>query len=149
MLSTSLYIQSIFMFILGQVLYLLWIKVPSLKIKAASANKPFSYSDLWECDANVIIGLNVLGISLFIGLDQVLHYKPEAINYLKWLFWLVGAFGCTVGFKYFSRYEKTLISILDKKSNGFDAVMGSATTVKEVIEKAAEQGIDATKPPTE
>ena len=144
----SLYIQCILMFILGQIIYLLWIKVPSLKHKASSLNKPFSYLELWHCDANVIIGLNVLGISIFIGLDQIIHYRPDAINYLKWCFWLVGAFGCTVGFKYFSRYEKTLLSMIDKKSNAFDADFGLATTVSEVIDRAAEKGIDATKPPT-
>lgn len=146
MLSLSLYLQCIVMFILGQILYMLWIKVPSLKLKAASANKPFSYAELWKCDAHVILGLNVVGISLFVGLDQALHYKPEAINYLKWLFWVVGAFGCTVGFKYFSRYEKTLMAILDKKSNAFDKTIGTATTVTEVIKKSADLGIDANKP---
>ena len=145
-MTLSLYIQSIAMFIIGQIVYVFWIKVPALKTRAASVNKPFEWGELWRCDNHVLIGLNVLAIGLFIGLDEIIHYEPRAMNYLKWGFWLMGAFGCTVGFKYFSRYEKTLISLIDKKANAFDQAMGKATTPKEAVEKAAEQGIDATKP---
>lgn len=148
-MTLTLYLQSIAMFIVGQILYVLWIKVPALKARAASVNKPFEWIELWRCDNHVLIGLNVFAIGLFVGLDEIIHYEPRVINYLKWGFWLVGMFGCTVGFKYLSKYEKMLINLIDKKANAFDQAMGRATTSDEAVRKAAAQGIDATKPPQE
>lgn len=126
------------MFIMGQALHLFWNKIPAFKKRASAANKPFSYKEMWQCDGHIIIGLQFLAASIFLGLDQIIHYKPEIIDYTKWLFWLIGAYGSSVAFQKFSQYDGQLTEILSQKANFFDKLSGGSTTVKDTIEKGNE-----------
>lgn len=141
-----LYLQCIAMFILGQVLHLMWIKIPSMKAKARAANKAYYFKEFWSCDWNVIIGTQVLLASLLFGLGELLVWKPDIINHIKWTFWTVGAFASSVGMAKFSQYEKSLMQTLDIKSNIADHFTGGTTTVADTIKKGEEAtGIDVTK----
>ncbi len=137
------------MFILGEALYLQWIAFPAFKALSKSNNKPFSYKEWWECDMNLMIGLNLIPPAVFIGLDQLIGIKPEIINQLKWWFWLLGFVGCTIVFKYLSAFAKGQISLSSVKSNIADIFAGKAiTTVRDATEIGTElTGKDVTKTP--
>lgn len=145
-MTLSLYLQCIGMFVLGQGLHLFWNKIPSFKKRAAAANKPYSFKEMWSCDKHIVYGLQLFAASIFVGLDQLIHYKPELIEWTKWFFWLIGAYGSSVAFQKFSQYDKMLTDILDKKANISDIITGGTTTVKDTIEKGNEAtGKDVTK----
>lgn len=149
-MTLKLYFIYGIMFLLGQVLHIYWIKIPNSKLRAAMANKPFSYKEWWDCDKNLIIGLNILGMTLLIGLDQLIVFAPDWVNKLKWGFWLVGTFGSTVGYKFYKGYDSGTMKLMDIKSNIADIVTGGATNVRDAIEKGtAATGADVTKPPSQ
>lgn len=137
-MTLALYLQCGFMFMLGQGLHLFWIKLPSFKEKALAANKPFSYKEWWECDKWLVIGLQLAGISIFMGLDQIFRFKPEIIDYTKWFFWAIGAFGSNLLFQKFSQYAKGQTKIIDLKANIADILTGGTSTVKETLEKGSQ-----------
>jgi hypothetical protein len=147
-MTKSLYIQCVAMFILGQAAHLFLIKVPAVKQRCRAANKPFTWKEWWNCDWNVVIGTQIVGALVIIGLDQLLNWKPFILDYVKWFFAGVGAFGSTVAMAKWSQYEKSLNALLDVKSNVADAITGGTTTVKETVEKgeaATGQEISSTK----
>lgn len=133
--------QYLIMNLCGQLLHLFLIKVPSQKAKARAVNKTFSWKEWWLCDWNVIVSTQIIFIALIVGWDQFVAWKPEIADVAKWFFLLVGAFGSTVAMAKFSSYEKNLMGLIDIKSNVSDEVTGGTTTVKETIEKAAEEDI--------
>jgi hypothetical protein len=134
-MTTSLYIQCVAMFILGQAAHLFLIKIPAVKARCRAANKPFTWKEWWNCDWNVVIGTQIIGALFIIGLDQFLNWKPQVLDYIKWFFAFVGASGSAIAMAKWSQYEKGLTALLDIKSNVSDAVTGGTTTVKDTIEK--------------
>lgn len=143
-----IYFQYVFMFLGGQILHLLVVKIPSLRKRARQANKKFSIKDWLTEDWNLIIALNVLGSMFLIGLDEVLAWKPEIQNVVKWFFAAVGAFGNSIVLQKFSKYEHTLGSIFDIKSNISDKFTGPTAGLQDLIEKGTEAtGVDVTIPP--
>ena len=140
-MTLSLYLQCVLMFILGQAAHLFLVKVPSIKERCRAANKKFTWKEWWDCDWNVIIGTQIIGALIIIGLDQVLHWKPQILEYVKWFFAGMGAFGSTIAMAKMSQFEKSINGLIDIKSNVSDTVIGPTTTVKETIQKAEAQGI--------
>lgn len=129
--------QCVLMFIGGQALHLFLVKVPSIKKRASAANKQFYFKEWWNCDWNVIIGTQCIGAMVIIGLNELVQWKPEILDYVKWFFAGVGAFGSTVAMAKFSQYEKELTRVLDLKSNIADEVTGGTKTIKETLERGS------------
>jgi len=122
-MTLSLYLQCVAMLLLGQALQLFLIKIPAIKERCRVANKPFSMSEWWGSDWNLVIGTAVIGAMAIIGLDQLVHWKPEILNYVKWFFGGIGAFGSNLLLSKWSSFEKALNSIVDKKTNIADGVV--------------------------
>src|SRR5437762_13515301 len=95
-MTLSLYLQCVAMFILGQALHLFLIKVPQIKTQSRAVGKPFAWKSWWNCDWNIIIATQIIGALFIVGLDQFLNWKPEVLNYVKWFFAGLGAFGSTI-----------------------------------------------------
>lgn len=144
-MTTSLYLQCVLMAVIGQALQVLLIKVPSLKDKCRAANKPFTWGAWWSCDWNVVVATGLIIAAFILGLDQFLHWKPAVIDWVKWFFLGVGAFGSTIAMAKFSQYEKDLMTLLSVKSNVADSVIGTSTSTGEAKTKAEENGIDPGK----
>jgi|GEM_PF-2447863 len=143
------YLLCILMSLLGQGLHLFLIKIPALKTRSSAANKPFSMKDFWNCDWNIIVGTQIVIAMATIGIDEILKWKPEIVEYIKWFFAAIGAFGSTVAMALLSKYEKGLMKLLDIKANIADAVTGGTTTVQETIDKGSFQtGVDVSTKPT-
>ena len=140
-ISIWLQVQCIVMLILGQALHLFLLKVPSLKARARAAGKPFSWKEWWCEDWNIVVSTLIIGALVTVGLNELVTWKPEILDYVKWFYAAIGAFGSTVAQAKFSQYEKKLLAVIDIKSNVSDEVTGGTTTVKETIEKAAVENI--------
>jgi len=130
------------MFILGQLIHIFWIKIPSAKEKATAAGKKFSYAEWWSCDSTLIIGLNLIGISLLVGLDQIVGIAPSWMDKMKWVFWLVGTFGSSIGYRFYKGYDSGALKLGDIKANLADLITGGTHTVQETIDKAKAMGYD-------
>lgn len=142
-----IYIQYATMYIIGQALHLLLIKIPELRQLSRTNNYEFKISGWWKEDWNIIIGSLLLGPSLMIGLDELVGIKPEIENVLKWLFWLVGVLGSLIAMR-FSKYSKIVMSYLDIKANISDATTGRTENRIDLIKKGNEAtGQDVTHSP--
>lgn len=137
-ITFTLLLQCIIMFILGQGVHLFFIKIPALKKRSTAANKLFVFKDWWSCDWNIIIGTQLFGALIVFGLNELVDWKPEILTYVRWFFAGIGAFGSTVAMSLLSKYDKTLIQVLDIKSNIADTVTGGTTSVEETIRKGSQ-----------
>lgn len=140
MISISIWLQTqcVIMLLLGQALHLFLIKVPSLKQRARAASKPFSWNEWWTEDWNVVVSTIIIGAMVTIGLNEIITWKPDILDYVKWFYAAIGAFGSTVAMAKFSQYEKKMLSLMDIKANISDQITGGTTTIKETIEKYKE-----------
>lgn len=139
-MTLSLYLQCVAMFICGQLLQLFWLKIPSLKKRAKAANFKFSPSDYWKEEWYLIIGTEILGAMLIIGLDQFIHWKPEVLDYIKWFFGAIGAFGSSVVLSKLSSYEKKLTEVINIKTDHSDSVIDTDAKGKPVTMQTAAPG---------
>lgn len=133
-----LLIQCVLMFIFGQCVHLLLVKMPALKKRVRAVNKKFLFREWWDEDWNIIIGTQFIGAMVIIGLNEIVAWKPEILEYVRWFFAAVGAFGSTIAMSKYSQYEKTITGLMDIKSNISDTVTGGTTTVAETIEKGTQ-----------
>lgn len=140
-----LLVQCLTMFLGGQAVHLFLIKMPAIKKRSASANRPFYFGEWMSEDRYAIIGTQAIGIVAFIGLDEL---PPYVMEYVKWFFCLIGAFGSTVVMSKWSQFEQKVLSLADIKANIADATTGRTTSRQEAIEKGnVATGIDVTIPP--
>jgi hypothetical protein len=133
------------MYLIGQALHLLLIKIPELKELSRTNNYNFKISQWWQQDWNIIIGSALLGPSLLIGLDQLIKIKPWIEDIAVWMFWGVGILGSMIAMR-FSKYSKIVMGYLDIKANISDATTGRTENKTDLIEKGIEAtGTDVTK----
>jgi len=148
-ISNWLILQCVLMFIFGQCVHLLLVKMPAIKKRVRAVNKKFLFKEWWNEDWNIIIGTQFIGAMFIIGLDQFLNWKPEVLEYTKWFFAAVGAFGSTIAMSKYSQYEKTVTALVDIKSNTFDTLAGPTESREDAIEKGRDLtgGKDVTHSP--
>lgn len=134
-MTLSLYLQCGAMYIIGQLLHLFVFKIPASKKRAAAGNVKFSFKEYWESDWHLIIGNQLLGIMILIGLDQLAHFRPAIMEYVKWFFAAVGYMGSSAILSKFSQYEKALQSVIDIKTNNLNEVLGNPAEAKTELPK--------------
>lgn len=123
-MTLSLYLQCVAMFILGQAIDLFLFKIPELRKMYANANEDFVWSKYWKSDWNTIVGTQLIGAVLIIGLDQLTHWKPAIVDYTKWFFCGFGAWGSSIVVSKGSAAKKYIMNIIDHKTNVADKVTG-------------------------
>jgi len=111
------------MFILGQAIDLFLFKIPELRKMYATANEDFVWKKYWKSDWNTIVGTQLIGIVLIIGLDQLTHWKPVIIDYTKWFFAGFGAWGSSIVVAKGSAAKKYIMNIIDAKTNVADGIV--------------------------
>lgn len=121
-MSTSLTIQCVLMLILGQLAQLFLMKIPDMKKQARIANAQFIWKDWWVADWNLVMGTAVLGSMALIGLDEIFHWKPEIMVYVKWFFAAIGALGSYIVMAKWSKYAAYFDTVIDVKTNELDAI---------------------------
>jgi len=63
---------------------------------------------------------------LIIGLQELVHWKPEVLSYIRWFFGFVGMGGSSFIIGKYSGYERLLNRIGDIKSDISDSIPGVA-----------------------
>lgn len=143
-MTTKLYWICVAMFLIGQVLTLMLMTIPKHRKMAKAANKHFSLKAWFNSDWNLVVATQAMGVALILGLDQLLSWKPEILNYVKWFFLAVGGFSETIGSKW-SSFGKNIEKLLDIKANVADNMVGHSATVEEVKEKFTETTGESSK----
>ncbi len=121
-MTTSLYVQCVIMLILGQALQIFLMKIPDIKKQAKLANQQFIWKDWWASDWNLVIGTAVIGAIALIGLDEIFHWKPQIVEYVKFFFVLIGAVGSYVVMAKLSKYAAYFEKVIDVKTNIADGL---------------------------
>lgn len=132
-MTLSLYLQCGLMYIIGQALHLFVFKIPAAKARAANGNIEFSFKQYWNSDWHLIIGNQLLGIMILIGLDQLAHFRPAIMEYVKWFFAAVGYMGSSAILSKFSQYEKAIQSVIDIKTNRLNTELGKPAETKTTL----------------
>ena len=110
------------MLILGQALQIFLIKIPDIKKQAKLANQKFIWKDWWTADWNLVVSTAILGALAIIGLDEITHWRPDVLQYVKWFFAAIGALGSYVMLAKFSSYVKYFDGVIDAKTNLADGL---------------------------
>ena len=121
-MTLSLYIQCVAMLILGQALQVFLIKVPDIKNKATLSNQKFIWKDWWAADWNLVIGTSILGALTIVGLDELIHWKEQILEYVKWFFAGIGFIGSTIVLAKYSKYAAYFNGVIDVKTNLADGL---------------------------
>jgi hypothetical protein len=140
--TVNQYIICVAMFILGQAAHLFLVKIPAIKKRCIATNKTFYFKEWLSQDWNVIVGTQVIGALFLLGLKEFITWRPGAIEYVRWFFAGIGAFGSTIAMAKASQYEKLVIGLIDIKANVSDAVTGGTSTVGQTIQRAEEINLD-------
>lgn len=123
-MTLSLYIQCVAMYLLGQAVDLFLLKIPELRTLYRKANEDFCWKKYWQTDWNVIIGTQVVGAMLILGLNELTQWKPQILDYIKWFFGGVGAVGSSIIVSRWSQAKKYIMNVIDNKTNIADKVTG-------------------------
>lgn len=115
-MTLSLYLQCVGMFLIGQGLTFFFVTTPMLRELYRKAGEEFSMKKYWKDDWNKIIGVQLLGALVILGLDQIIQWKPWVLNGVKWWFAGLGALGDILGARW-STYRKTAMTIIDRNTN--------------------------------
>lgn len=118
-LTWQLYALYIVLFILGQALTIFWWDIPEVQKLAKVANYEFNWKEYWHKSWNMIIGLQILGIIVFLVLDQIVHWKPQLMTKLWWIAPLFGMIGSGIGGR-FGTYRKKILGVIDRKTDILD-----------------------------
>lgn len=114
-MSVELYVQCLVIYVLGVVLHLTWLKVPSLREKSKMANVTFSLRTWWLEDWHTVVGNVALGGIMLFGLSELITWKPEILSYVRWFFAFMGTFGSNIAMTKFGKFEQILNAIIDEK----------------------------------
>lgn len=134
-MTLSLYLQCGLMYIIGQALHLFVFKIPAAKARAANGNIEFSFKQYWNSDWHLIIANQLMGVMVLIGLDQLIHFRPDIMNYIKWFFAAVGYMGSSAILSKFSQYEKAIQGVIDIKTNLLNREQGKPVDAKTELPK--------------
>lgn len=136
-MTKELYLWCGVMYLIGQLFHFFVIKIPTVKKRTIAANKHFSFKEYMAEDWYIHIGNMLFGVACVIGVDQFLSWKPDVLNVIKWLFFFVGISGSSIGLALFSAYEKTVLRIIDVKTNVADSILPVSSDQAAAIGKAS------------
>lgn len=115
-ITAELYLWIVLMFLIGQAVCFFAIDVPTLRELYKKSNETFSLAKWWEHDWNIFITVQLIGITLLIGLPEILHWKPTWIEKIRWGSWGLGFIGSGIATR-LSKYRKAIFKVVDKKTN--------------------------------
>jgi hypothetical protein len=115
-MTLELYLWCALLFFVGQGIALFLIDIPEVRKLAKTANHGFIWKEWWLKDWNVVIGVQLIGIVAFAGLDQLIHWKPWIIDYSKWMFAIFGVIASGIAAR-IGGYRKMILRIIDRKTD--------------------------------
>lgn len=128
-------------------IFMVLAKMQSTRKDFHVAGQPFSAKKYFE-DEVIGIGMSLVVIVLMaLSIKEWVTLSPKAADYVTIIFALGGALGSWAFLLFLGNSKKYIRKIVDIKTNVSDQVIGKTTTVEEVIEKAADQGINVSPTP--
>lgn len=124
-MTTYMLIWCAAMYICGQLFHLFVQKIPAMKTRAKAANFKFTLKDYWNEEWYMICGALVLGMMLTIGASEIVQWKPQVADWMRWFYGFVGYFFNSLIVGKLGQYEKKLSRIIDIKTNIADKVEGT------------------------
>ncbi len=116
-MTAQLYLQCFIIGLVGILFHVFVIKLPSVKERSRVANKPFSIQS-YLADDWVALGASLITlIACLLFIDEVLKWRPNIINYIKFGFLFVGYTGSSILLSVLSQADKKINSIVDKKTD--------------------------------
>lgn len=128
------------MYILGQLFHVFVQKIPALKKRAKAANYGFKMSDYWREEWNLVFAALIFGVMLVVGAGEIVTWKPEVADFLRWFFGFVGYFFNSMIIGKLGQYEKKLSRIIDIKTNTADDIAATDDKGKPVSMKTPAPG---------
>lgn len=111
--------------IIGMLLQVFLVKLPSLQLRYAKANEKLTIGRFIQDEWVTLIGSVLTILAIVYCLDEVLNLQPDLVKVIKWLFIFVGFTGSSIIMALFSKTAKTLNGIIDVKTNELDAIKPS------------------------
>lgn len=102
--------------LIGQLIHIFVVKIPSLQTRFRKAKVPFSVKEFFKAEWVTMVGNLFAIIGLLWTLDETLNIRPEILVAIKWLFLFVGFTGSSIVLSVFSKTGKYLNNIIDLKT---------------------------------
>lgn len=115
-MTLQLYLWCIGMFLVGQAATMFLYHIPEAQKLAKKASYDFDWKEWWRKDRYAVTGIQLLGIIVFVVLDEILHFRPTIIEMIKGLFAIFGIIASGIAAR-FGGYQKMLLNIIDLKTN--------------------------------
>lgn len=106
--------------VLGILLHILAVKIPSIKAKSKVANLQFKLKDYLNDDWPAMLASLVSVGIMIVGLNELLQLRPELTRYVRWLFIFVGFTGSSIIQAGLSVANQKIMKIIDYKTNVAD-----------------------------
>jgi hypothetical protein len=122
-MTTSLYWQCVLGYMLGMLFHLFAVKIPSARRSSLAANKAFHVKEYLLYDWPAIVS-NILAGAIGVYLvDDLIKWKPSALNTLRVLMACFGFVGSSLLIALFGAYSKYVLRVIDVKTNISDSVI--------------------------
>lgn len=115
-MTPKLYLWCIGIFLIGQAATMFLYHIPESQKLAKKASYDFDWKEWWRKDRYAVIGTQLLGILVFVALDEILHFKPFIMDMIKGLFGIFGIIASGIAAR-LGGYQKMLLNIIDLKTN--------------------------------
>lgn len=116
-MTTQLYIMCLLSGLLGIAFHVFAIKIPSVKVRAKSANMPFSIGAYLKDDLTAIIA-SIITVAIFVvAIDEIVGYNPSLIRFIKFGFAFVGYTGSSLLILAFGKFGGKINDIVDAKTD--------------------------------
>ena len=103
--------------LLGIASHILFIKLPALKASSKVANIPFSMKSYFEDDWVALAGSLLTVIICMFVLPELVKWQPDVINFLRWLFIVMGFAGSTILQATLGKTVDKINQVIDAKTN--------------------------------
>lgn len=115
-MTANLFLQCVGCGFIG-ILFHILLKIKALKKRSKAANINFSYVEFIS-EESITIAISAVAVVIFIiVLPELINYRSWIQDWVRFLFVFVGFTGSSILQSFFSKTEKNLLDVIDKKTN--------------------------------
>lgn len=115
-MTGNLFLQCVGCGFLG-ILFHILLKIKALKRRSKAANIKFSYAEFIS-DECITIAISAVSVVIFIIiLPELINYREWVQDWVRFMFVSVGFMGSSILQSFFSKTEKNLLDVIDKKTD--------------------------------
>lgn len=106
--------------IIGVLLHIFALKIPSAKERSKTANLPFSIKSYLSDDYPAIIASIITVIGCVMVVDEIIGYNPSFMRFIKFGFIFIGYTGSSILISAFGKFDKGINAVVDVKTDKAD-----------------------------